>query len=153
MSSSSRIFILSPANLGGQRARYMFNPNATFDLAQRLHTREGAPLGDVFSFVSGLYFRGKLAYARAFARPPELTPGILVITPCAGLLSPDLRVRIEDLERHRIVDIDLAEPRYTKPFRKHARALARAAGDAAEIVLLGSIATPKYVDLLREAFG
>jgi hypothetical protein len=28
-------------------------------------------LGDVFAFISGLYFRGKLTYAMRFAAPPD----------------------------------------------------------------------------------
>ena len=43
---------------------------ATFDLAVRLRGPGGAALGEVFSFMSGLYFRGKLAYARTFPAPP-----------------------------------------------------------------------------------
>ncbi len=67
----SQIFLLSPANCGGRRASMVMSERATFDFAAQLRTREGAPLGDVFAFLSGLYFRGKLAYARAFARPPD----------------------------------------------------------------------------------
>ncbi|HET9362711.1 MAG TPA: hypothetical protein VFO58_23335, partial [Vicinamibacterales bacterium] len=85
-----RIFLLSPANCGGVRARRVVSDAAEFALARQLRTTEGAPLGDVFSFVSGLYFRGKLAYARRFTRPPDPTDrvvadGVLVITPNAGL--------------------------------------------------------------------
>ena len=62
-----------------------------------LRGARGAPLGEVFSFLSGLYFRGKLAYARAFARAPRGVPPILVITPDRGLLAPDVRVTLADL--------------------------------------------------------
>ena len=62
----SRVFLLSPASCHGERARLLLRDEACFDLALRLRG-EGAPLGEVFSFLSGLYFRGKLAYARAFA--------------------------------------------------------------------------------------
>ena len=68
--SPHRIFLLSPADCGGTRARMVLRPGATFDLARRVQARGGAPLGEIFSFMSGLYFRGKLAYARAFAAPP-----------------------------------------------------------------------------------
>ena len=93
----SRIFILSPANCGGRRAKQALSPNATFALAAALRSADGAPLGDLFSFVSGLYFRGKLTYARRFARPPDpanpvVGAGIHVITPNAGLRSPDTLV-------------------------------------------------------------
>ena len=67
--TGKRIFLLSPANLGGIRARRVMSDAAQFALAQQLRTSDGAMLGDVFSFVSGLYFRGKLAYARRFAKP------------------------------------------------------------------------------------
>ena len=64
---SCRIFLLSPANCGGSRAKQALSPNAQFALAAALRSPDGAPLGDLFSFVSGLYFRGKLTYARRFA--------------------------------------------------------------------------------------
>ena len=86
----SRIFILSPANCGGRRAKQALSPNATFALAQALRSADGASLGDVFTFVSGLYFRGKLTYARRFANPPDPTNtivggGVHVITPNAAV--------------------------------------------------------------------
>jgi hypothetical protein len=41
------------------------------------------------SLSGRLYFRGKLAYAEAFARPPlGLNSGAFVITPKPGLLGP-----------------------------------------------------------------
>ena len=64
------MFLLSPANCGGTRARQVLSPGAVFDLAQRLRSADGAALGELFAFVSGLYFRGKLMYARRFAAPP-----------------------------------------------------------------------------------
>ena len=57
----------------------VLNPRGSFPLARTLHA-EGAALEDVFSFVSGLYFRGKAAYARAFARAPEEGDGAFVIS-------------------------------------------------------------------------
>jgi hypothetical protein len=59
--------------------------HARSDLAIRLRDG-GAPLGEVFSFISGLYFRGKLAYARAFAEVPPAIPGAFVITAGGGLV-------------------------------------------------------------------
>src|SRR5438046_8040105 len=90
----SRIFLLPPANCAGTRARQIVSPAARFDLAVELESRRGAMLGDVFMFVSGLYFRGKLTYARRFAAPPErdnpvVGCGVHIITPTAGLRSPD----------------------------------------------------------------
>ncbi len=148
-----RVFLLSPASCGGERARLVFRKQATFDLAQRVRRPEGAPLGDVFSFLSGLYFRGKLTYARAFAAPPAGTAGALVITTNGGLVSPDEPVTLARLQSFARVPIDSAEPRYRRPLVRDARALASRIGSDCEVVLLGSIATGKYVDILSEAFG
>jgi hypothetical protein len=92
-----RVFLLSPANCGGTRAKQVLSPRATFALAEQLRSRRGAMLGDVFMFVSGLYFRGKLTYALRFAAPPEpdnpiVGCGVHIITPNAGLRSPDTYV-------------------------------------------------------------
>src|SRR6266550_2291090 len=76
----SRVFLLSPARCDGERAKVLFNPNATFDLARRIREPDGAPLGEVFSFLSGLYFRGKLTYARTFATRPRRVAPVQVIT-------------------------------------------------------------------------
>jgi hypothetical protein len=56
-----RIFLLSPARTDGKRASMAMNPTAKFELARQLRSDVGASIGDVFSFLSGLYFRGKLA--------------------------------------------------------------------------------------------
>ena len=128
---------------------------ATFDLAVRLRT-DGAPLGEVFSFMSGLYFRGKLAYSRAFAAHPEGVEldrgGIFVITPNAGLRSPDTRVTVDAIRRFAGVDVSAENPAYRRPLEQSARALAAEIGDT-PVVLLGSIASPKYVDVLLDIFG
>src|ERR671916_2402379 len=93
-----RIFLLSPARLDGERAHLLFRPATMFPLARALHSGEGATIGEVFSFLSGLYFRGKLAYAEAFARPPpKLKSGVLVITTNRGLLPASTRVTLADL--------------------------------------------------------
>jgi len=147
---ADRIFLLSPADSSGKRARLLAQSEA--DLAQRLRAREGAPIGEVFSFVSSLYFRGKLAYARAFARPPRGSGGIHVITPCDGLVPPETRIGLEDLRRFAGVPIDADEARYRRPFLRDLEALA-AASTEAEVVLLGSIASAKYVDLLTSVLG
>lgn len=131
---------------------------ANFALAQQLRSREGAPLGDVFSFVSGLYFRGKLAYARRFARPPDpddpvTAGGVLVITPSAGLRAADTLVTVDSLKAFAGVDVDAANRAYRAPLEKAARAVLAAAGPDCEVVLLGSVASGKYVDLLLPIFG
>jgi hypothetical protein len=106
----------------------------------------------VFSFVSSLYFRGKLAYARTFARPPRGQGGVHVITPSDGLRPPESPLRLRDLRRYGGVPVDADEERYRRPLLRDLRALAPAWAEA-EVVLLGSIASPKYVELLTAVLG
>jgi hypothetical protein len=153
-----RIFLLSPANCGGVRAKLVMSPGAQFPLARQLRDAEGASLGDVFSFVSGLYFRGKLAYARRFAQPPDpgdpvAAGGVLIITPNAGLRAADTAVTLSSFRAFASVDIDLTNATYRVPLDRGARALQSAVGPDCEVVLLGSIASGKYVDLLLPIFG
>ncbi|HMH26912.1 MAG TPA: hypothetical protein VK542_10055 [Gemmatimonadaceae bacterium] len=149
-----RIFLLSPASSGGKRAALLLNDRAAFDIAKRVRSDEGAPLGEVFSFLSGLYFRGKLTYARAFASPPPSeTSGVHLITATDGLWSPTKRVTLSDLERFATVPIDAKEPLYRLPLERDAERLAGSVGEGCEVVLLGSIATRKYVDVLEPIFG
>jgi hypothetical protein len=147
------VFLLSPASTGGERARIIFREQARFDLALQLRTPEGALLGDVFSFLSGLYFRGKLTYARVFARPPAGAPGVLVITPSEGLRSPDILVTLDRLLGYSKVPIDLGEKRYRDPLMRDAKGLFQLVGPECDVVLLGSVATGKYVEPLTEVFG
>jgi hypothetical protein len=150
----SRIFLLSPASSSGKRASLLFNARADFTLAQRVRSESGAPLGEVFSFLSGLYFRGKLTYARAFENPPSaVTSGIHIITPSDGLCSPDLMVTLEDLEAFAEVPIDADESLYRVPLERDAMALAEKLGAECEVVLLGSVATGKYIDVLLPVLG
>jgi hypothetical protein len=153
-----RIFLLSPASSSGNRARIVMSERATFPLAARLRTREGAPLGEVFSFLSGLYFRGKLTYARAFAKAPDPTSpisgaGVFIITPAAGLRSPDTMVTLAALRAFAAVDVSAANPKYRRPLERSARAIAADIGPDCDVVLLGSIASSKYVDVLQGIFG
>jgi hypothetical protein len=147
-----RIFLLSPAHCGGKRASYLFNEKASFDLARRVRQPGGAPLGDVFSFVSGLYFRGKLAYAGAFGRAPDGMSASLVITTNRGLVPAQTSVTLVDLKDMGCVDIATDERRYRRPLARDVRALASGLPDC-EFVLLGSVASGKYVDVLLEALG
>jgi hypothetical protein len=147
------IFLISPANLGGERAALIFNPRASFALAEQLRSHEGAPLGEVYSFVSGLYFRGKKAYAEAFGRaPPGLSAG-LVISPSEGLRFLYEPVTVERLRGWAHVSIDASNRAFTEPLVEHAAALDRAFGSNARFVLLGSVATDKYVEPLGRVFG
>ena len=153
-----RIFLLSPANLGGIRAQRVMADAAQFALAQQLRTSEGAKLGDVFSFVSGLYFRGKLAYARRFARPPDPSDpvsagGVLVITPNAGLRAVDVYVTLASLRASAGEPIDLENSRYRRPLERSAQSLLDCVGPDCDVVLLGSIASGKYVEVLLPIFG
>jgi hypothetical protein len=154
-----RVFLLSPANAGGVRAQQLLSPRAGFELAHRVQSPQGAQMGEVFAFVSGLYFRGKLTYARRFANlgdhpsGTELGGGVLVITPGAGLRSADTYVNAEALRLFARIEIDLANPAYRTPLVGSARRVARTIGEDGEVVLLGSIASPKYVDVLLDIFG
>ena len=125
---------------------------ATFALAQRLQ-RQGLTLGDAFSFISGLYFRGKLAYANEFASPPDKVPGALVITACGGLIPPDRLMNREQLSLISSAPVEASEPRYRIPLERDARIVAAYLNDDCEVVLLGSVATPKYVEPLLGIFG
>ncbi len=134
------------------------SPRAQFTVARQIRSDDGAALGDVFSFVSGLYFRGKLAYARRFARPPDpadaiAAGGVLVITPNAGLRSADMRIGIDSFEAFAGTSIDVANPSYRRPLEQSARALLDAVGPDCDVVLLGSIASGKYVEVLQPIFG
>jgi len=149
----ARIFLLSPAQSGGPRARILLAPGADFPLARAVRGPDGAPLGEVFSFLSGLYFRGKLTYARRFAQPPSGLPGIVVITPSEGLLGPDARVDAARLKAFADVPIEADEPRYLEPLRRDIGLIVDRAPRHTEFVLLGSIASAKYVDPLLSAFG
>jgi hypothetical protein len=153
----SRVFLLSPANCGGRRAAQALSPNSQSDVATRLRSVDGIPIGDLFSFVSGLYFRGKLTYARAFAAPPDedhpvVGSGVLVITPNAGLRSPDTRITAAAVQAFSQADVHPDNENYRRPLEQSARALRSAIGEC-QVVLLGSIASPKYVDVLLGIFG
>jgi hypothetical protein len=149
-----RIFLLSPASSSGKRAALLFNDRAEFDIANRVREQPGAPLGEVFSFLSALYFRGKLTYAREFQNPPpRRAPGIQIITPTDGLYAPGTLVTLKDLERFAAVPIDVDESRYRFPLERDAREIAGRIGPRCQVVLLGSVATGKYVDVLLPIFG
>ena len=109
-----RIFLLSPAHSGGLRAQMLTRPGASFELARQVQIGD-ATIGQVFAFCSGLYFRGKLAYARHFAASPRGISGSQVITPSRGLIPSETRVSVSDLQEFASVPVDCAEPRYTEP--------------------------------------
>jgi hypothetical protein len=153
-----RIFLLSPANCGGRRAAQILSDRAEFALARRLRSADGAPLGDVFAFMSGLYFRGKLAYARRFASPPDpgdplVGGGVLVITPNAGLRGADVVVTRDSVQAFAGEPVALDNERYLRPLERSARTLHDSVGADCEVVLLGSVASGKYVEVLQPVFG
>lgn len=146
--TAGRIFLLSPAHCGGKRAAILMSERAVFPLAQQLRS-VGITLGEAFSFLSGLYFRGKLTYASRFARTPDGEPGVRVITTQRGLLAPECTVGLQDLRAFGTVDIRSDQPAYRGPLQ---RDVSRLRPDF-EVILLGSIATGKYVDVLLEVVG
>jgi hypothetical protein len=146
------IFLLSPANPGVERGKLLTRLGAEFDLAVRL--REGAAtLGETFAFISGLYFRGKLAYAQAFAAPPPGVPGIFVITAARGLVPSETTISLEDLHQIASVPIDITNSRYRLPLERDCRLLNETAGETCDFVLLGSVATSKYLEPMVAIFG
>ncbi|MBV9182373.1 MAG: hypothetical protein JO356_13770 [Acidobacteria bacterium] len=137
--------------MSGVRASQVTSERAQFALAKKLR-EQGASLGEVFSFISGLYFRGKWAYARAFAAPPSDLAGAYVITASAGLVPPETRVTLEQLREICSGDVHLANPHYRGPLDRDLAQLSRRASSGCQFVLLGSIATSKYVEPLLEIF-
>src|SRR5207253_7069809 len=108
--------------------------------------------GEVFSFLSGLYFRGKMRYSSQFANPPHDVSGQLVITTNRGLIPADTFVTVKELQKMGAVPIDVDDRRYRAPLRKTAKELRARMGDA-DVVLLGSVASQKYVEILLEILG
>jgi hypothetical protein len=138
------VFLLSPASCAGTRAQMLLK-SQTSPLAARL-ANGGAPLGEVFAFMSSLYFRGKLAYATTFGRA-------FVITPGRGLLPADVLIRLEDLRQMASVPVDEAVPAFRDPLVRDAARLRQGIAAEDRVVLLGSVATDKYVGPLLDVFG
>ena len=152
-SDDSRLFLLSPARCDGRRAKMLLNPNASFDLARQMQPGgPGAPIGKVFSFLSGLYFRGKLTYATAFGSRPS-GASTFIITTDRGLVSPETLIGRDDLVSFSEVDIASGDERYVAPLRRDTERLASELDHKTSVVLLGSIATGKYADVLISVFG
>jgi hypothetical protein len=148
--ATARVFLLSPAHCGGRRAAILLRPGASSPLALRL--RSGTlTLGEAFSFMSGLYFRGKLAYAQAFGQGPDAES--LVITPTRGLQQPDTLVTVALLEEFAGTDIAAGDRRYRAPLERDLADLSTRLADVARVILLGSIASDKYVDVLAPVLG
>jgi hypothetical protein len=145
---SLRVFVLSPASLRGRRA-------ATWlDRAAERSRDFGTPtLAELMSRVSPLYFRGKYEYARRFARPAGGEPGIYVITATRGLWPAATRVTPAQTLALAAGTIDPEDPAYLRPLVRSGRRLLRRLGSDVQVVLLGSLATEKYLRPLQEIFG
>jgi hypothetical protein len=140
------VFLLSPAFCGGRRAAILLNPASKMTLAGKL--ADGSlTLGEAFAFMSGLYFRGKLAYAQRFGSH------VFVITPTRGLQPPDVPVSVNLLREFAAVDVDAEDARYRRPLERDLRRLASETSSETPVVLLGSIATGKYIDPLTASLG
>jgi len=146
---SQTIFLLSPANVSGLRARQLMSPRASFEAARLYQSPEGVPIALAFAFMSALYFRGKIAYALRFA-PIE---DIFVIAPGFGLVPPDWRITAERMKVLARTEVDARKRNYRRPLERDAVALAKKLNADAQVVLLGSVASGKYVDILLPAFG
>lgn len=147
-----RIFLLSPATAHGARARGLIAPEPRSPTARQLASA-GMRLGDVFTYLSGLYFNGKLTYARRYATPPASLggEGIYIITMTDGILTPDHRVCVDDLRRYAAAERQTDEGRHA--FEVSARALAMTIGPRCDVVFMGSVASGKYTDIIEPAFG
>ena len=143
------VFLISPARCGGKRAEMLARSRSS-ELGQQLQDG-GARIGDVFAWLSALYFRGKLTYARRFAAPPGALAGALVMAPGVGLRDADARITAAELGAMGAIDVESAA--FVRPLRRDAAVVNQRCGGGARIVLLGSIATGKYVDTLLEVFG
>jgi hypothetical protein len=148
------IFLLSPANMGGTRAKQISSPRAKFAAAVALRSQAGVAIEEAYAFMSALYFRGKIAYAQKFAAPPSsLEHGVFIIAPGFGLVTPGWSLDMTRFKKIKTIDVDLRSRAYRKPLETHARELAEKLPLDARVVLLGSIATGKYVDILWPIFG
>lgn len=139
------VFLLSPAFCGGRRASILLNPHSEAATAREF--REGGlSLGRAFAFMSGLYFRGKLAYAERFG-------DVHVITPTRGLQSPSLPLTIELLREFAAGEVSVDSATYRDALERDARELRDNTDADAPVVLLGSVASGKYVDVLLPILG
>ncbi|MFZ5892744.1 MAG: hypothetical protein ACOY0T_16920 [Myxococcota bacterium] len=147
------MMLLSPVRLNGQRGRALLAPESELALAKRLRAQDGAPIDEVFSFVSGLYFRGKASYASKFARCSQDLPAAFVISAGGGLCRLDERVDVDRLRAWARVAIHEDNPHFTAPLYRHASELLAQRDEGTRFVLLGSVATNKYVAPLLDVFG
>jgi hypothetical protein len=139
------IFLLSPAFCGGRRAAILLNPRSPAVTSQALR-QGGLTLGDAFAFMSGLYFRGKLAYATRFGQA-------YVITPTRGLQPPSMAFSLALLREFAVGEVSLDNPIYRTALERDVRTIAKQLKRDSQVVLLGSVASGKYVDILLPLLG
>lgn len=150
--SCPRLFLLSPATAHGAKARVLLQDPPRTPAATWLRSSDGMPLAAVFTYLSGLYFTGKLAYARAFANISPPLEGVYVLTMSDGLLSPAAPVSADMLRRFAAAADGSADGR--DRLIQSARTIAAALGEApCEVVFLGSVHSSKYTELLEPVFG
>lgn len=130
----------------------LLREGASFDTAERLRAGT-ATIAEVYSFVSGLYFRGKVAYSSAFAAPPPEVPHALVIVPGRGLVAGETLVSVADMEAIASVPVDEDHAAYRDALCEAATRYGGTAVVETDWILLGSIATAKYTTPLLEVFG
>lgn len=147
------VYLISPADCSGRRAGLLLAGRGNRDIAAGLRSSAGAPIGDVFTFVSGLYFRGKLLYANAFARSSDSADEVYVIVPGRGLDAPNTRIRLRDLRRIAAIPVDPDEARYVKPLLRDAKQLSHRLPKDDPVIFLGSVASDKYTSVLRTVFA
>jgi hypothetical protein len=120
------------------------------ELGKKLR-EQGASIGEVMTWLSALYFRGKLTYARRFGVTTDAHAGVLVMAPGRGLQLPETVVSPRELRA--MGRAGVASRAFTRALERDARALHAACAPDARIVLLGSIATGKYTATLLEVFA
>ncbi len=145
----ARICLLSPANASGPRAKQLTSPRSQFEAARLYRSPEGVPIALAFAFMSALYFRGKIAYALHFGGAENT----FVIAPGFGLVPADWRITPERMKVMSRTDVDVRKRNYRVPLEREAKRMAKTLEDHSTVVLLGSVASGKYVDVLQPIFG
>jgi hypothetical protein len=99
--------------------------------------------------MSSLYFRGKITYALQFAKAED----IHVIAPGFGFVPVDWAITPERMKVLQRTPVDVRKRNYRMPLERDARELSTRIDDDAQVVLLGSVASGKYVDILLPVFA
>ena len=125
----------------------LLNPGANFELAAKLRAG-AATLGEVYSFISGLYFRGKVAYSDAFGSAPQDLPPAVVIVQGLGLLPLQTLMTAEKLTAAGAVSIERDHIAYRTALLRDAKAVKSASGASCQFVLLGMTAQYDLISAL-----